>query len=601
MRNWMYRLNIQQRLLLYFTIVILVSITLVTWLIYQQTTKEIKDQSEANLEYIVENANYQTDLFVKDLEYATLPILTENRVKSFLELEEEERLSQYYHTKDIKKMMKSFELRNQNINLIYLLGENGQAVFSENNFFQDEDSYYAKDIYERLLETTPESGKVSLLGSESIYNNEYVVSITRRMRGFSFVPKGILGVEINASALEQLWNIAQFENGTSLWIFDEYNRIVYHPEQKWVGKPLDNQLKKNISSNTNGTFTADWEEEEMLFYYDRSPNTNWTLVAMKPKEAVYEPVSGMNKTAIIAIGSSILIALLISIVFAKSIVKPLRKVQTGMKKMEVGEWEIIKPLKGTDEISSVVSSYNKMIKRLSALVDDLYAAEVKNHTVMYEKQNIELQALQSQINPHFLHNTLETMNGYAILNDADEISEMASALSQMFRYSVRNLEIVTLEEELSHVKNFLIVEEHRFQKSFQIDLDIPSLLQKEEIVKLSLQPLVENAIHHGLRKKRYEGEITIRARKEDSCLMVEVIDNGTGISQEKLAEIQSILNEKDGERRSEKMGIGLWNVNRRIQLIFDENSGLEVLSNDGEGTTIRMKIPRKDLSNQSVS
>ncbi|WP_371069039.1 sensor histidine kinase [Sediminibacillus sp. JSM 1682029] len=595
MKGWIYRLNIQQRLLVYFVVVILVSVSLVTWLFYRQTTLEIKKQSEGYLEYIVENASYQTDLFIRDLELATLPLLTDRTVKGFLEIDESQRLEQYYYSKEIKSQMHNLNLKYQHLNLIYLLGENGQYVLSKNKSSMEEEPFPSKAIYRSLLKTTPENGRIRLLADRSLYNQEYVVSIVRRVRGLSsFVPKGILGVELNGTALEELWNIAQFENGTSLWIFDDNHRVVYHPDQKWLGNPIGKQLEDQLTTTDKKTFTGEWDGTEMIFYADHSDQTNWTLVAMTPKEVIYEPVAGMKKQVVFVLVLSLMVALVVSIGFANSIVKPLRKIQKGMKKMEIGEWEPIKPLRGTDEISSVVTSYNKMIDRLSTLVDDLYAAELQNHKVLYEKQKIELQALQSQINPHFLHNTLETMNSYAILNDAEEISEMAISLSQMFRYSVRNLEIVTLEDEMNHVKNFMIVEEHRFQKHLPITFEIEEDLFDEEVVKLSLQPLVENAIHHGLRKNRYQGEITIRATAEEKRLRVEVIDNGAGITPARLRDIRKVLRREKYEDVSNKMGIGVSNVHRRIQLLFGEQCGLTIQSQQGEGTKVSMEIPRKD-------
>ncbi len=170
---------------------------------------------------------------------------------------------------------------------------------------------------------------------------------------------------------------------------------------------------------------------------------------------------------------------------------------------------------------------------------------------------------------------------------------MATALSQMFRYSVRNLEVVTLKEEIEHVQNFLIVEEHRFQKTFHVILDIDPVLYEEEMVKLSLQPIVENAIHHGLRKKRYEGEILIRATAIGERLQVEIIDDGAGISPDRLTYILAALNGEEYQEVSNKMGIGVNNVNRRIQLIFGESYGLTLSSELGKGTTVQMIVPRR--------
>src|SRR5699024_5014231 len=148
------------------------------------------------------------------------------------------------------------------------------------------------------------------------------------------------------------------------------------------------QLQPHFSSNEN-TFTDIWENEKMTFYYNKLPETNWTLVAMSPQQKIYEPLAGLNEKVITAIIISLLIALVLSIGFANSIVKPLRKVQKGMKQTEEGDWIKIAPLKGTDEISSVVSSYNMMIDKLATLLKNLTEAELKNHRVLFEKQSIE--------------------------------------------------------------------------------------------------------------------------------------------------------------------------------------------------------------------
>ena len=465
----MYQLNIQQRLLLYFSIVILVAITLITGLIYNHTAKEIREQSRVNLEYIVENASYQTDMFIQNMELATLPLLMNKEVKGFLDLSADNRFDKYYYSKEIKKEMHQILLENQYINLIYLLAETGQYVLSSDYYISGEDPLASKKLYNEEIRNIPEKGKISVLSTESTYNKKDVISIARRVRGnLSFIPKGILGIEIDATSLDKLWNIAQLKNGTLLWIFDKDGRIVYHPNQNWLGKYIGEDFLSKFKDKTAKSFMGDWEGEEMGFYFNHSPNTEWTLVAMQPTDVIYEPISGIRNTAIIAFMTSLFVALLISNAFAKDIVSPLRKVQQGMKKLEVGEWEQIKPLKGTDEISSVVSSYNEMVNELSNLVENLYESELKNRAVLLEKKNVELQALQSQINPHFLHNTLETISSYAEINDAEEISDMASALSKMFRYSLRNLEVVTVNSEIDHVKNFMIVMEHRFQKKYML-------------------------------------------------------------------------------------------------------------------------------------
>lgn len=592
MRNFIYRLNIQQRLLIYFAITIIISISTVTWLIYEQAISEINKQSEDYLNYVVKNASYQTDVFINRLELATLPLLADYTIKSFLDLNTDEKLELYYHSNDIKKTMSDFNIKNENVNLIYILGDSEEYVFL-NNKYEGDPNFLNEINYQDLSDMLPLTASSRLVASKSFYNDEFVVTLIRRVRGASsFLPRGILAVEINADSLEQIWNVSQFENGTSLWIYDEDNRIIYHPDQKWLGQTVSQDLLDSFMVEENNNFTGHWGEEEMIFNINRSPQTNWTIVAMTPKDVVYGPIAGLNNKVMIALAASFLLALIISSRFARSIVKPIRKVQHGLQKVEVGEWEKIKPLKGTDEISVLVASYNRMTEKMSTLIEDLHASEIKNYNIRYEKKMIELQALQSQINPHFLHNTLETINSYAILNDEEEISEMAVALSLMFRYSVRNLEVVRLQEEIEHVKNFLVIEEQRFQKKVNLTFDIEENLYDLEVAKLSLQPLIENIIHHGFRKKRTKGEIIIRAKAVKNLLSIEIIDNGSGITPERLQEIRNSLKETTFDKVNNKVGIGLTNVNRRIQLIFGDDCGLSIDSIPNQGTTVRMEIPQ---------
>lgn len=242
-----------------------------------------------------------------------------------------------------------------------------------------------------------------------------------------------------------------------------------------------------------------------------------------------------------------------------------------------------------------------MIDELTFLVDRVYKAELDKQKVQLEMrdrelelQNNEFQALQSQINPHFLYNTLETMNAYALVKGADEISEMAEALAYMFRYSVQNMENVKLVDELDHIRNYLIIQEHRLQRKIFFDVQVDPKWLLEDVVKLSLQPLVENAIEHGFPNKEQDEKIILKAYKDGDRFFIIIEDNGRGMSEERLREVKSHLNNKNDKAfYSRSMGIGIKNVHRRVQLIFGEEYGLDILSQPGKGTKVRIAIPAK--------
>ena len=207
-----------------------------------------------------------------------------------------------------------------------------------------------------------------------------------------------------------------------------------------------------------------------------------------------------------------------------------------------------------------------------------------------EKQKVEFQALQAQINPHFLYNTLGTINSFAILKEDDEISEMTEALANMFRYSLQNLEVVKIDDELLHVKDFLIIQEHRWQKKIPLSIEIDSELLHAEIVKLSLQPLVENAIEHGFQPVTDESKITIRGEVKGDILFLSVEDNGIGMNHGRLLELRNKL-ENGQLHPNTDHGIGLLNVAKRTKLLFGNDYGIEIFSEQNKGTTIRMAVP----------
>lgn len=215
---------------------------------------------------------------------------------------------------------------------------------------------------------------------------------------------------------------------------------------------------------------------------------------------------------------------------------------------------------------------------------------------MLNKQ-AEIDALQSQINPHFLYNTLDSIRGKALMQDSEEIAEMTEALSTFFRYSISNRNnTVTLEEELENIQNYLKIQMFRFDNRFRlniIDID-QKVLEKCKLPKLTLQPIIENTILHGIERKLGSSTITISATKTEKRFILTISDNGCGMSEETLLSLQAKMRGEDNsslEYSSKRTGIALPNVNRRIKLLFGEEYGLKVLSTLGLGTDVEIILP----------
>jgi two-component system, sensor histidine kinase YesM len=606
MKKKLESMNLFQRLLLYFALVMILPLIIVASIIYMQSSNLLEKQTEDYLGQVVTNVNFQTDRFVKNYELVTLPIVSNPNVKHFLDLEENnvyvEEHIRYQYYENIWTMMDNIVIQKPEINRMYILGDNKRQLW-----LRDKGGSFSEEKYNNLKKITPESGKIIIHPSNQ--NDRITLTIARKIRGMkSFSPNGILGIEINASELGELWKEANLGNEGFFMIADPNGKVMYHPDAKFIGKTLNQVGKEEISKLKQGTFFDQWNNESTFFHFLTSEYTGWKLIAAVPKSQLFAPISGVRLTAVISAVIVIIIAFVLSVNSIRQVVQPIQLLERTMKTVEKGEWKKVPTLPRNDEISSLLRSYNRMVDRLSMLVDQVYKAELNNQQVKIElqereleKQKVEIQALQSQINPHFLYNTLETMNGYGIINGIEEISKMAEALAGMFRYSVRNLEMVTLADEIEHVKGYLIIHELRIRKPINLILEIDPSLYDAPMVKLSLQPLVENAIQHGFRKAVNEITITIRTEIIGSCLHVCVIDNGRGIQKDRLNQIREFIRpdrKTKPELRSD-LGIGVTNVNRRIELLFGNQYGLDLSSGVNEGTTVSIILPYQNAQSDT--
>lgn len=233
--------------------------------------------------------------------------------------------------------------------------------------------------------------------------------------------------------------------------------------------------------------------------------------------------------------------------------------------------------------------------KLEGIVRNYKRSVDREYSTRILKQQAELSNLQSQINPHFLYNTLEAIRGKALLEDADDIAEMAEALASLFRYSIsRKGDLVTIEEELNNLDNYILIQQYRFSNKFKITYQTEDeALLYALIPRMSIQPLVENSIYHGLETRVGQGFVDIKIIHSQDRIIISVKDNGVGIPEEKLRNLNTRLAEGKfpQEVESSEMGIALLNVNKRLKMYFDDTFGLKLYSTKGYGTEILMEVP----------
>ncbi|MEK3725758.1 cache domain-containing sensor histidine kinase [Paenibacillus sp. FSL H8-0034] len=347
-------------------------------------------------------------------------------------------------------------------------------------------------------------------------------------------------------------------------------------------------------------------DPEHLIVMEEQPNLKWSIVSVTPKSNFQVQLQEANRYFLIVLCFLLLVAVILATIMARSISAPIIRLVREMKALERGQLNTIVEIRSFEEMNYLVANFNQMVSRIQQLVDRV-------RIVTASEKNAQLYALQSQVNPHFLYNTLDMI--YWELDDRknDKLGDVILALSKMFRYSSEwHHSDVTLQEELDQTHNYLHIIQARSGGRLQIDLNIPDEWLQVQIPKMTLQPLIENAVIHGLSKLDRAGLISVQMEIGEQDLQIRIQDNGSGISYPKLVDLQKTLEkvtllelhhfeeEEKNYRIMEQAnpvgtasaGIGLVNVHRRLVLKFGVLYGLQIASEQGSGTAITITLPK---------
>ncbi len=394
--------------------------------------------------------------------------------------------------------------------------------------------------------------------------------------------QGLLLIDMNFSAVSELAKNAKLGSTGYVYFIDNNNKIVYHPLQQLINSNIFNEDIDSVEDYIFGTFTNTFEGRERLVIIDTVNNARWRIVGVAFMD---ELMSGLNQFATV-MALILILCIIITIILARYvsgwISSPIKELERLMVAVERGDFSEPPTVKGNQEVEALSKSFSLMILRIRELMDDI----VKSQEL---KRKFELDALQAKINPHFLYNTLDSVVWMAEQNDTEGVIRMIAALAKLFRISIsKGHDIITLGEELEHVRNYLIIQQIRYQGKFEFSIEVEDGLQECPTIKLIVQPIVENAIYHGIKYLQEMGHISIRAyRRKPGAIVVEVRDNGVGMDEEKLTKILSF----NASHTSKASGIGVRNVHQRVQLYYGSDFGLEISSELDEGTLVRIVIP----------
>ena len=352
-------------------------------------------------------------------------------------------------------------------------------------------------------------------------------------------------------------------------VYTPVNGIVYRVNPKWVKamEPMSVQIQ-------GGSYQIRSE---------LSPYTGWRTVGVFSMDEVMSSVNTIVYILFTCVIISLVLVVIVSFKFSRTLTNPIFKLKRLMKQAESGDLTVRFNFEHNDEIGELGQSFNHMIARIDQLIQMVYVEQENKRTA-------EMKSLQEQIKPHFLYNTLDTISWMARDYDAEDIVRLVDALTNMFRIGLSHgKDIITVKEEITHVSNYLYIQKIRYKDKLNYVIHVDESLYAVEVPKLILQPLVENAIYHGVKAKRGGGTITITGVPEGENLVFTVQDNGAGMPQEKVEE----LNRRMSERSvlDEQKSFGLFYIRERIQLCYGKGYGVHVESALGEGTRVTITLP----------
>ena len=425
---------------------------------------------------------------------------------------------------------------------------------------------------------------VQNLFDDPSYRYYWVVSLSRTVEltrnGNSML--GVLLVDMNYSSIEQLLEKANTDtSGEYVYLMAPDGEIIYHPKQNLIHMGLYEENNTEAAGYEDTTVKENFHGEKRLVTVKTISYTGWKLISVVPMKSFSMGMTGMRNLVVLLVALTVLAVVILNQMVSARISKPLRRLNDSVKEWEAGNMNPDIYIGGSMEVEHLGKTLRSTVAQIRQLMDDIVVEQE-------EKRKSELDALQSQINPHFLYNTLDSIVWMITGERYDDAVFMITQLSSLFRISLsKGKTVIKIEDEVKHARNYMNIQKIRYKNSFEVDFQIEEDILDGCIVKLVLQPLLENAIYYGMEFMDGEGEIHVRGYRKDKDVYLEVEDNGLGMPEEEAAEL---LNGKERPHKHGS-GVGLVNVHSRLKLRFGEAYGLVIHSCPDEGMMVQIHIP----------
>ncbi|MCD9020769.1 sensor histidine kinase [Cohnella sp. NL03-T5] len=582
------KISLRKQIIVIFTSIVVIPLSILIYNSYRSISVEIQQSYVENNVQLLSLLNNRIDDYLKQLDQISLSLYSDLLFTQEYQATDNENWA--YNLK-IKKLMNIYLQRSETNSVLFYIPYSSEVYIinkSINASFSNAPNIEATSGYSRAMQT---KGKYVLEPQHRLknFNAEYqlnsstpVFSINRIIQTYS-KDYGLLSINYELTYLEKITKDIMHYSDEFAVLTNQSGSVIYQSDPSIR---LDSAIINSIISGKalTGSFpTQSSSSDQLLVVYSKSDSSgNILLKTIRMKVLLAQ--ASKSKNLNLMIGAALLCSLIGAIIVVSyRITAPLLKLERHIGLAGKGFFNIPIAVTSGDEIGRISVSYNRMLGQLDQLINEKYKLKLKN-------KSAELKALQAQINPHFIYNTLQAIGSVALEEGIKELEEMTIALSNMLRYSIKSAGMmVTLEDEINNSKDYLSIQKFRFEEKLVFRIEIADELRSIQIPKLILQPILENSVIHGIERKKTPSTIEIRCKALGEVLSITVGDDGVGMDSDKLAQIRTTLSRTDDEF-AEGDSIGIANVYQRLRLLMGDQFEMNIRSESGKGTTVEMLI-----------
>ncbi|WP_438349509.1 histidine kinase [Paenibacillus sp. FA6] len=589
--------SVRAKLLTLFVILTSIPLIAVGSVSYQKSFNTVSDHSKSATLMVADQLGRDIDILFQDVG-ELLELSNNPTVHHFL-------YSQTETYEDAKEILTTFDLYREtykyesvlNISMVNLYGK---GISEQIGVFQLDVNPLRNPHFTVLLNHPDQVLNITPSDADPLdrldgfqYKQSNVISIMAAVKQqITHEVIGFIVIDLDDSIVEQFIDNTTIGQTGFFHVIDEIGKPIFVPSQP------DNQIQASQLQQTElqhqfinprGSFVESSHGKPQFIVYTTSEETGWIIVGSAPLQEIVEEANEIRQVIIISVALSILFTMTLYFFMTKWLIRPVQLLKKQMRQAASGFLEAKVKTSGQDEIADLGRSFNTMLEQIKMLLE-------QSINEQEQIQKAELRTLQAQINPHFLYNTLDSIVWMAEANKNAQVIQLVQALSRFFRISLsKGRDWIPLKDELEHVQSYLIIQQMRYRDILQYEIDVHPSLLNTPILKMTLQPIVENALYHGIKNKRRMGLIRISAQKEDMGQFTLVVeDDGIGISPVRMEQIRKRLDVPSSQELTEDdviIGFGLYNVHQRVRLYYGSNYGVAIESVELQGTLVSLCIP----------